>query len=88
MITKNLYQDLYQAIDFIDVIKNNEEGNYYRVIPNPKLQDEIGIAGVQGKLGDILVSLYDFAYENSVTDDKLAELLRTSDWYIKVKELI
>ena len=84
MITKNLYQ----AIDFIDVIKNNEEGNYYRVIPNAKLQHEIGIAGVQGKLGDILVSLYDFAYENSITDDKLAELLRTSDWYIKVKELI
>ena len=88
MITKNLYQDLYQAIDFIDVIKNNEEGNYYRVIPNPKLQDEIGIAGVQGKLGDILVSLYDFAYENSITDDKLAELLRTSEWYIKVDEVL
>lgn len=84
MIIKNLYQ----AIDFIDVIKNNEEGNYYRVIPNPKLQHEIGIVEVHGKLGDILVSLYDFAYENSVTDDKLAELLRTSDWYIKDKELI
>ena len=84
MIIKNLYQ----AIDFIDVIKNYEEGNYYRVIPNPKLQDEIGIAGVQGKLGDILVSLYDFAYKNSITDNKLAKLLRTSDWYIKVKELI
>ena len=84
MITKNLYQ----AIDFINVIKNNEEGNYYRVIPNPRLQHEIGIAGVQGKLGDILVSLYDFAYENSVTDDKLAELLRTSEWYIKVKEVL
>lgn len=84
MITKNLYQ----AIDFIDVIINNEEGYYYRVIPNPKLQHEIGIAEVQGKLGDILVSLYDFAYENSVTDDKLAELLRTSDWYIKVDEVI
>ena len=84
MITENLYQ----AIDFIDVIKNNEEGNYYRVIPNPKLQHEIGIAGVQGKLGYILVSLYDFAYKNSMTDEKLAELLRTSDWYIKVDEVL
>lgn len=84
MITKNLYQ----AIDFIDVIKNHKEENYYRVIPNSKLQHEIGIAGAQGKLGDILVSLYDFAYENSVTDDKLAELLRTSDWYVKVKEVV
>lgn len=84
MIIKNSYQ----AIDFIDVIKNNEGGNYYRVIPNPKLQHEIGIVEVHGKLGDILVSLYDFAYENSVTDDKLAELLRTSDWYIKVDEVL
>ena len=83
-----IIKSLYQAIDFIDVIKDHKEENYYEVIPNPKLQHEIGIDRVQGKLGDILISLYDFAYENSVTDEKLAELLRTSDWYIKVKELI
>ena len=84
MITKNLYQ----AIDFIDVIKDHKEENYYRVTLSHKLQSEIGVAGIQGKLGDILVALYDNAYKNSMTDEKLAELLRTSDWYIKVDEVI
>lgn len=84
MITKNLYQ----AIDFINVIKDHKEENYYKVIHNPKLQHETEIVGVQGKLGDILVALYDFAYKNSMTDEKLAELLRTSDWYVKVDEVL